>query len=144
MPKYLETDTGSLPNEPGVYQLILLNTRQKPKPLARVGGVDKNGVLYIGRSRNNLRARLRTLRRMLFDGAAAGHVAGRTYRASPPIQKIAPPSRIAFDFTPCDDCCEEEQKTLRRYFKEFGEVLPLNGRAEFVSTEVVRECCSLR
>lgn len=137
MPYYLETDTDSLPNEPGVYRLILLTTRHKPKPLARVGGTDKSGVLYIGRSRN-LRARLRGLRRMLFDGAAAGHVAGRTYKVSLPIQKIASPSRIAFRFTPCDDYCDKEQRMLRRYFREFGEVPPLNGRAEFISTTIGR------
>jgi len=129
----LETDTDVLPNEPGVYRLIALNTRGRPKPLARVGGKDSQGVLYIGRSQN-LRSRLRSLRRMLFDGAPLGHIAGLTYRASPAIRRFAPPSRIAFHFKASDDYKEQERKRLRTYFRKYGEVPPLNGRAEFITT----------
>jgi hypothetical protein len=127
----LETDIDALPNEPGVYRLIALNTRGKPKPLSRVGGLDRSGVLYIGRSRK-LRSRLRTRRHMLFDGTPRGHIAGLTYRASLPIRRFAPPSRIAFRFTASENDHELERKLLRSYFRKYGEVPPLNGRAEFI------------
>lgn len=128
----LETETNVAPKKPGIYMLIALNTRCRPKPLARVGGIDKQGVLYIGRGKS-LRSRLNMLRRMLFDGTRGGHIAGRTYWASPPVQKLACPSRVAFCFVATENDRAREKKQLRAYFCKYGEVPPLNGQAEFIA-----------
>lgn len=120
-----------LNDTPGVYRIIVLSKNGKPKPVSRAGGRDQDGVLYIGRSLY-LRRRLNTLRRMLFEGVPRGAIAGLTYKASPPIQSVAPPSQLAFRFEHFADCNAKERELLRRYFKKFGEVPPLNGRAEFI------------
>lgn len=124
--------TDRLSHTPGVYEIVVLDGNGYPKPLSRVGGVDGRGVLYIGGSRR-LRGRLNTLRRMLYEQRPEGHIAGMTYRASPRLKDIAPPSRLAFRFRHCADFRDEEDTLLRRYVRKFGEVPPLNARAEFIS-----------
>ena len=132
-PLWSDMDTWSsrLTDAPGVYKIIALGKNGRPNPLSRVGGVDKSGVLYIGRS-GTLRHRLKTLRRMLFLGAERGAVAGLTYMASLPIQRLVPRHQLAFQFEHCVDCGTRERDLIRDYFKKFGEVPPLNGRAEFI------------
>jgi hypothetical protein len=123
-----------LRNTPGVYKILVVSDDGQRKPLPRIGGIDPNGVLYIGRS-DHLRGRLNTLRSMLFAGATRGAIAGLTYKASPRIRSIAPRSQLVFRFEHCSDCRTRERVLLRRYFRRFGEVPPLNGRAEFITPE---------
>ena len=61
------------------------------------------------------------------------HMMALTYQASFRIRAIVPPSRLAFRFRHCDNIRAVEDKLLRSYFRKFGEVPPLNARAEFIT-----------
>ena len=128
-------DKDGLRNLPGVYEIIALDKDGQPKSLNRIGGDDKRGVLYLGRSQH-LRGRLNALWRMLYQQRLEGHIAGITYRESSRIRAVAPRRQLAFRFEHCDNIRAAEDELLRRYFRKFGEVPPLNGRAEFITKTV--------
>ena len=122
----------TLRREPGVYELIVVQENEIPQPLDRVAGQDLGALLYIGQV-GVLRSRLADIRRTLCEGRPGpGPMPAMTYQASPCWRTIAPPAQIRFRFTHCGDCRDEEVRRLKRYFQIFGEVPPLNGRAEFI------------
>ncbi|WP_375203834.1 hypothetical protein [Hyphococcus sp.] len=121
-----------LKNEPGIYEILSVDHNGDPLSINRFCGVDKFGVLYIGRS-FHMRRRLRAFANMILNNSKRGHVAGRTYRTSPKIKKIASPESLIFCFKHLDDVASEESSLLKAYVNKFGEVPPLNGRAEFIS-----------
>lgn len=141
-PVPFENDTRTWPKslcrDPGVYEIILLNKDGDLQPLPRICGVDPRGILYIGRQKA-LRNRLTAIRRHLFrPDKGNGPMPVLTYCASQCMQKLAPARQLAFRFKHCVDYLDEEKvlekHLLRQYFRKFGEVPPLNGRAEFITT----------
>lgn len=131
-PKEEWPNNARLRRDPGVYEIVALDEDGRPKPLSRVGDVDERGVIYIGRSKR-LRDRLGTLWRMIYKKNQTGHILGITYRKNPRIRAVAPARQIAFRFMHCANYIEKEDALLRSYFRKFGEVPPLNGRAEFIT-----------
>lgn|SRR5579875_480418 len=126
--------TKKLHRKPGIYKLLVLGKDGKPKRLSRVGGVDSTGLLYIGQHQR-VRDRLRAIRRKLCEGnKKIGPMPAETYCASQKWRTIAPPMQLAYQFKHCDKPCKEEARLLKRYFSKFGEVPPLNGRAEFITS----------
>ena len=122
------TDLPELSGKPGTYCIISVNKSGKPKRVHRVGGIDKHGIVYYGRS-GNLRSRLRTLHNMLFKGSASGHIAGHHYRASKVLKSVFPRDTLYFRFKHCsskEGATKAEFKLLGAYCKQFGEVPPLN------------------
>jgi hypothetical protein len=61
----------------------------------------------LGRS-HSLRGRLYMLRRMFYQARQRGHIAAMTYRASPRLKTIAPPTHLAFRFKHHAECTAQE------------------------------------
>ncbi len=123
----------TLRNLPGMYQLIATDAGGEPLELDRIGGKDPGGLLYIGQSRH-LRGRLTSIRNALVNDRRLGPMPAVTYQSSMAIQKLVPVSQIMFRFDHCDACRKAEADELKYYFDIFGEVPPMNGRAEFITT----------
>lgn len=117
-----------IPAEPGVYRLF-----HPARPVERIGGTDARGTLYIGKA-TRLPSRLRQMKRS-FAAAGTGwegrHVGAMRYNATlGALGRDFPLSALALDLYvhPGVKAAEEaETAMLTAYFREFGEVPPLNG-----------------
>jgi hypothetical protein len=102
----------------------------KPMAIRRCCGIDRGGVLYIGRS-TSLRTRIGTLKRMICPGeekpARSGHIFGLTYRRCRKFKDRYPPDRLMFVFRHCHEPAPAEIRLLGRYLKSFGELPPGNA-----------------
>lgn len=122
---YIEKWPQELRPEPGIFEILALDHVGKPRPLARIGGTDGGGVLFIGQGRK-LRKRLELLRRGLFRDDT-GHMAAKAYEENPPFQKVVPKQQLGFRFEHCEDHKTREKERFDRYVKIFGELPPLNA-----------------
>jgi excinuclease UvrABC nuclease subunit len=57
-----------IPENPGVYYIRYVNKSDRPVNILRLGGVDKDGIIYIGETGRNLRNRLRNFWRWTGSG----------------------------------------------------------------------------
>ncbi|MEM0348639.1 MAG: hypothetical protein QW318_06985 [Candidatus Caldarchaeum sp.] len=74
-----------VPEKPGVY-VVRWVENGKPRETPRFNGIDKNGIIYIGRSKN-LKSRIRQFWRALKEEEKSGdeegpHSGGNTYSFS--------------------------------------------------------------
>lgn len=117
----------SIPSESGIYKIYSLNKNNLPVPLARLLGIDVQGVLYIGKS-ENLKDRIRMLWRVLNPAyKATAHTFGVNYNSLQVIKKAFPLATLAVEFEVCKNPKAIEKKALEDYRQKFGEVPPLNG-----------------
>jgi len=89
----------SLPSKPGVYSIITLSDSNKPIALNRVGGIDKDGILYHGKT-GNIQDRLRMLWRTIQkDYKANAHPFGKRYKEFAILRKSFPISTLVVTFS---------------------------------------------
>lgn len=116
-----------IPSKPGVYKIYSLDKNNSPKALPRVLGIDKSGILYIGKS-ENLKDRLRMLWRVLNPiMVAKAHTFGVNYNSLKLIQKSFPLQTLAVEFEERQNPKVYEKELLEKYRQKYGEVPPLNG-----------------
>ena len=115
-----------IPILPGVYFIYSLNEKKAIKT-RRVLGVDKEGVLYIGKS-ENLRDRLRMLWRVLNTNYKANaHTFGEKYNTYKILKDNFPKKTLAIKFVISKNPKVLESKMLNEYIKKYGEVPPFNS-----------------
>ena len=122
---YIKKWPEGLRSDSGIFEILALDNLGKPRPLARIGGTDGGGVLFIGQG-HKLRKRLELLRLGLFRDDA-GHMAAKAYEENPPFQKVVPKQQLGFRFEHCEDFKTRAKERLDRYVKHFGELPPLNA-----------------
>lgn len=120
-------------NKGGTYSLHIFENG-KPKSLARVFGVDKNGTLYIGENEKDLLPRVNSLRRSIMLNCSTdqkvprlgGHqsLSLKYFR----IRKHVDHNQLHVRVNPLKvSNKEDESLLLESYVRDFGETPPLNG-----------------
>jgi len=135
-------DFKNVPKRPGVYIIFWIRDR-KPRPIHRILGTDKKGILYIGatRSKKGLRGRLRDLR------VSVQMVRGQRKRKRYPhtfgpslaytgLSNIIKDNELGVYFKEFskEDAENQEKSALFEYTRKYGEPPPLNlqvGRQYF-------------
>lgn len=110
----------------GVYEIRGIDKSGKPISIPRIGKHDKSGISYIGSTTRTFARRLSE-----FVNRPDNHPGGRTFRMA---HKVFSKSPSFADFLlqvkiypfPKKQVNVEESKRITRYFKEFGEVPPIN------------------
>lgn len=117
-----------IPESKGVYKLYAIGINNTPIPIQRFGGIDNQGILYIGRTTKqtlkkriyNLLATSRTLSR------TTNHSGGLKYRKNPIIQETLVDHQLYFYCETCEDPKSREAELLKEYSQLYGEYPPLN------------------
>ena len=117
---------------PGVYEIRLVDRQANATRIPRFLGVDKEGLLAIGESKNVSR-RIRQFYRAYSGQSSAHSLAERLFvllfkriNSSSMLKN----SRLEFSCMKLRDKAEaqiHEERLLKMYFKEFGELPPLNS-----------------
>jgi hypothetical protein len=117
----------AIPAEPGVYTITALSDSKTPVVLSRVGGIDKDGVLYYGKT-SNLRERLRMLWRTIQnDYKADAHPFGKRYKEFAILRKLFPISTLVVTCSIEKSLETAESKLIKDYVNKYGEVPPFNS-----------------
>ena len=117
--------------KPGIYKLSSLSDTG-PIAVPRIGGIDNDGVLYIGKSENGeLRYRLGSLKKSIDTSYTDrnAHSFGSRYHSHPGVVKKYPLDRLFVSIISTDsqpEAGELEKQELADYEKKFGELPPFN------------------
>ena len=132
-------DNRNLKKSFGVYYIIALNKKGGPKTIPRCAGLDKKGILYIGKGGNSGNSSLYT-RLQAFWGTtkkkkkknSGSHTAGNNYRSCNAQDKFPREQlgvcwkRLRKQNLTDNDLKKEEKKHINAYVNEFKELPPLN------------------
>ena len=124
--RLIDLKTNDVPNRPGVYQVRCVDADGRPVRIFRAGGVDGEGILFVGCG-GNLRKRVRKLRRALVSGDR-GHSEAATYVRFGFARQF-PPDRLEIRWVELQS--EEEAKMakamlLNKYMYIYLDTPPLN------------------
>jgi hypothetical protein len=113
-----------VPLDAGVYQMRWA-VNGKPKSIDRADGVDKSGLLYIGKG-TNLKRRLMALYRGIIEGRLA-HTAAYTYMWDDFERKFKPEQiEVRWAVTSKDEIDDYEFALLGDYIQAYLDTPPLN------------------
>lgn len=76
---FINVDWKRIPINPGVYYIRCVNNSGRPINIVRLGGVDKEGIIYIGETGRKLRNRLQDFWETAHDYKLNRHRAGWNY-----------------------------------------------------------------
>lgn len=129
--KYISIDKKdfwySIPADPGTYTIIAFSDSKKPIALNRVGGIDKDGILYHGKT-GNIQDRLRMLWRTIQkDYKANAHPFGKRYKEFAILRKLFPISTLVVTCSIEKSPETAESKLIKDYVNKYGEVPPFNS-----------------
>lgn len=118
-------------DSPGVYFIRLINQKKRPIQIPRILDIDRKGILYIGlakkRHNGGLCNRLWGFWTAITGKDETSHAAGKKYRHL--IFKHFPNHCIQYRHRKVQDDRQAkklEDKCLRLYQKQWGELPPLN------------------
>lgn len=116
----------------GVYEIAVVNAKGKPIPIARLAGVDKSGLLYIGRSGFRNQKTKRTITKRIKEFLNGPHSGGETYdiafKVLSKTQKFSKHRlKVRASILPDRQIIPKETKLLKKYFLKYGELPPLNS-----------------
>ncbi len=117
--------------KPGIYKLSCIKDA-KPIEIPRIGGIDNEGVLYIGKSeKGELRYRLGSLKKSIDTSYSdqKAHSVGSRYHSNPGVGEKYPFDKLFVSIIPTksqSEAGELEKKELADYEKKFGELPPFN------------------
>ncbi|MBN2316216.1 MAG: hypothetical protein JXM79_19975 [Sedimentisphaerales bacterium] len=130
--KLPQRDNGPF-NHLGIYQICAVNSKGKQIPIPRLAGVDKTGVIYIGRSGFSNQRTYRTIAVRIREFDNKQHSGGITYAKAEPIinkrrryKKHRLQVRAKFLSTK-EDICAAELHALSEYHSKYGELPPCNS-----------------
>jgi hypothetical protein len=108
----------------GAYQLV---SRKKGEivHIPRFLGLDRNGVLYIGKATSYLKRVIDLKKTMSMNSSA--HICGRRYKKHDKMKALFPFETLYIQLIQDDSPEEKEKELLNTYVREFGEVPPLNA-----------------
>ncbi len=132
-----------LPNEEGkgVYRIRLVDNSGNAISIKRFLGEDKVGIIAIGQTKN-IKNRLRGFYKVVIEKKKYSHSEGLTIHLLREITKFSEkfePCTFQYAFRKVDNPKEEEKKLLKGYFKEYGEIPPLNYKREFISSKGIKK-----
>jgi hypothetical protein len=124
------TNLANCPNNFGVYKIFAYNNLNQPIPINRFGGIDKNGLLYIGQTyKQGLPIRIGNFLRV--SGAhykSNNHSGALKYKKNKKVQDVLGRGhKLFYSFEICLNPKNRENELLNSYAIEFGEYPPLNG-----------------
>lgn len=109
----------------GVYQMRW-TINGKPKPINRVNGVDKSGLIYIGKAKN-LKRRLKALYRGIIKERLTRHTAAYTYMFDEFDKKFKPEQlEVRWAELPEEEIDDCEWLLISDYIKAYLDTPPLN------------------
>ncbi|WP_445722589.1 hypothetical protein [Flavobacterium sp.] len=111
--------------EKGIYRIFWIKNGI-PQHIHRIGGIDKTGLLYIGKTEVTLRARLNQFRCSAFQNSS-NHSGGKKYRTNKKLKELIQHDEIFAEIVVCKFSPDIENEELKDYKDFFGEVPPLNG-----------------
>ena len=115
-----------LPKNSGIYRIFAYSQNFEPIIINRFAKRDKQGLLYIGRTKN-LNARLNNfLLSSDINKNTHNHSGALKYKKKDVIRKTLKKHTLYFNFQVLNEINEEEKKLLDNYSNEFGEYPPLN------------------
>ena len=115
-----------IPDSGGIYFIYGYNNKL-PFKINRVLRVDKDGVLYIGKS-ENLRKRLRILLRTINPKLKSNaHTFGKKYNDNKKLRQAFPLHSLHVSYQVSKNAKILESKKLGDYIAKFGEVPPFNS-----------------
>lgn len=124
-------ERGGPPFEAGAYVLSAQSALGGSEPirLNRMLGTDEWAVLDIGESAN-LAGRIKQLARCTSNASARGHMAGWRYAYLRLAEKL-PPHDLLVSWRADRECYRLEAETMAAYVNAFGELPPLNYKANW-------------
>lgn len=119
----------NIANQKGVYVIYALNPDETPQPINRVLGTDKNGVLYIGQTTDQVfKTRLDSFKRVMNPALAANNHSGAlNMKEIERLRQRFPITNLFVSIIPSATPKQDETRMIEEYRQEFGEVPPLNG-----------------
>lgn len=124
---FTELDLKTVPTGPGAYAIA------RDRPINRMNGIDKDGVLTFGES-GTLRKRLRDFWRCAANPGEEGHMAGWRF-AFLRMVAVCPLERLRVCWTPANDKRHAEVlegKLLSLYLRAHLEQPPLNYSSSWI------------
>lgn len=113
-------------NKGGIYKLFYKNNGQI-RPIKRLLGTDKEGILYIGKASYFLNRVIELKKTIDPQMKTDSHICGRRYNKNDNIKKAFPFNNLHIQLTDDNRPEKKEKELLDNYFKKFGEVPPLNA-----------------
>jgi len=121
---FQEKKLEEVPSSSGVYQLSSV-INGHTQPIHRVDGIDENGLLYIGKTKN-LKSRIRGFWRYI-TSEKGNNTAGFTYIFYDYERKFKPDQlQVRWMLLPEDEIDEIETKLLDDYLNKYLDSPPLN------------------
>jgi len=113
----------------GVYILHCLDVDDEKTPILiqRVLGVDKEGVLYIGKTAPGLGRIGDLVKSISPDYKSLGHHVGLRFSKNKKLAMAFPFEQLHVSFRQADDPAVLESELIQEYFQKYGEVPPLNA-----------------
>lgn len=120
---------GPFNNRLGIYQICVVTSSGQPIPICRLAGVDKLGVLYIGRSGYNAN---RSIANRIREFSQQKHSGGITYTKAKQVLEIIPQLaghclQVRAKFLSSQEIKEAELCALNEYFSNYAELPPCNS-----------------
>jgi len=129
-------DMKNIPNESyskhGIYRIRLSTPEGKAIGVPRIGGVDDDGILSIGRSGFRSAKTNRSLGTRLWEFLHKAHSSAYTYGLATKSLVLLPAFAghclwASIQEIPDDEIAVVEAKALRKYFDQYLELPPYNG-----------------
>src|SRR5438445_13806916 len=116
----------------GIYQIRITTPQAEPFRIPRIGGIDEEGILYIGRSGYRTSKSNRSLGQRLGEFVSGNHSGAYTYSLATSGFAQRPgfaERNLWFRTVTLDDEAIQnaEQSAIREYFERFLELPPYNG-----------------
>lgn len=110
----------------GVYELYCMMPNTEVEPVPRMLKVDLQGTLYIGMAASFLDRVVELKKSISPKYKSSGHECGVKYKELRAIQEKYPFEHLYVELHGTKVPRELEQDKLQKYYKEFGELPPLN------------------
>ena len=127
-------ELASVPNPfalgPGVYRFRFTDSVGRARPCPRLLATDESGIVYIGRSKGNLRSRVLQVIKGRKTGKELTHTLGRKLFILDRFSSFRATYdglRLECQAAPAADAVATEDYLIRAYQAQYGEVPPLNG-----------------
>ncbi|MGQ0829409.1 MAG: hypothetical protein ACT4ON_13555 [Bacteroidota bacterium] len=111
----------------GVYKIIAVKDGQRV-PINRFLGIDKEGILYIGKATSYINRVISLKTSISPEYRGKGHICGRRYKSNEKIAEYFSYDNLFIDLIQSETPEADEDTLLKTYFKEFGEAPPLNAQ----------------
>ena len=108
----------------GLYQIRMVDMGNKPLPIPRIGGIDPDGIIYIGKTK-----RLRRRIEAFLGGRHSG--GGMYFRVYRRLKRREPYREHSLQFRVMagtdNNITTREREMLQRYLRRFCELPPFNS-----------------